>query len=98
MTNSHFLKNIDLIPIGLPGRPAPEPPSARPEFSFPDPPFRNWEFDVAIRTKDPVVIRGNLATGGANSHLQFVRARRARGDSEVVRRGEVEEGAPFDGA
>src|SRR4029453_3359024 len=27
MTNSHFLKNIDLIPIGLPGRPAPEPPS-----------------------------------------------------------------------
>ena len=30
MTNSHFLKNIDLLPIGLPGRPAPEPPSSRP--------------------------------------------------------------------
>ncbi|PYK41735.1 MAG: hypothetical protein DME60_01850 [Verrucomicrobia bacterium] len=65
LTNSHFLKNIDLIPIGLPGRPAPEPPSSRPEFSLPDPPIRNWKFDVAIKTKDPVLIRGNLATGGA---------------------------------
>src|SRR5439155_21236313 len=35
ITNRHFLKNIDLIPIGLPGRPAPEPPSSRPDFSFP---------------------------------------------------------------
>src|SRR5205814_4113862 len=26
LTNSQFLKNIDLIPIGLPGRPAPQPP------------------------------------------------------------------------
>src|SRR5437870_8872587 len=46
ITNSHFLKNIDLIPIGLPGRPAPEPPSAQPEFSFPQPPLRDWKFDV----------------------------------------------------
>ncbi len=71
MTNSHFLKNIDLIPIGLPGRPAPEPPSARPEFSFPDPPIRDWKFDVAIKTKDPVLIRGNLATGGAIADLKL---------------------------
>src|SRR5207247_11156507 len=71
MTNSHFLKNIDLIPIGLPGRPAPKPPSARPEFSFPEPPFRDWKFDVAIRTKDPVDIRGNLATGGAIADLKL---------------------------
>src|SRR5262249_42559057 len=27
LTNSRLLKNIDLIPIGLPGRPAPQPPS-----------------------------------------------------------------------
>lgn len=65
MTNSHILKNIDLIPIGLPGRPAPEPPSQRPQFSFPNPPLRDWKFNVAIKTKDPVLIRGNLATGGA---------------------------------
>jgi autotransporter translocation and assembly factor TamB len=71
MTNSHFLKNIDLIPIGLPGRPAPEPPSSRPEISLPDPPFRDWKFDVTIKTKDPVLIRGNLATGGAVGDLKL---------------------------
>jgi autotransporter translocation and assembly factor TamB len=65
LTNSHFLKNIDIIPIGLPGRPAPEPPSASPMLSFPDPPIRDWNFDVAIKTKDPFLIRGNLATGNA---------------------------------
>jgi len=71
MTNSHFLKNIDLIPIGLPGRPAPQPPSGRPDFSLPTPPFRDWKFDVAIKTKDPVLIRGNLATGGATGDLKL---------------------------
>jgi autotransporter translocation and assembly factor TamB len=71
MTNSHILKNIDLIPIGLPGRPAPEPPSERPQFSFPNPPLRDWKFDVAIKTKDPVLIRGNLATGGATADIKL---------------------------
>jgi autotransporter translocation and assembly factor TamB len=71
MTNSHILKNIDLIPIGLPGRPAPEPPTERPQFSFPDPPLRDWKFDVAIKTKDPVLIRGNLATGGAVADIKL---------------------------
>ena len=71
MTNSHFLKNIDLIPIGLPGRPAPQPPSARPDFSLPGPPFRDWKFDVVVKTKDPVLIRGNLATGGATGDLKL---------------------------
>jgi TamB, inner membrane protein subunit of TAM complex len=71
MTNSHILKNIDLIPIGLPGRPAPEPPSERPQFSFTNPPLRNWKFDVAIKTKDPVLIRGNLATGSAVADIKL---------------------------
>jgi autotransporter translocation and assembly factor TamB len=66
-TNSRFLKNIDIIPIGLPGRPAPqpEPPSSAPRLSFPNPPLRDWKFDVVIKSKDPFLIRGNLATGGA---------------------------------
>ena len=72
LTNSRFLKNIDLIPIGLPGRPAPQPPSERPEFfSLPAPPFRDWKFDVAIKTKDPVLIRGSLATGEATTDLKL---------------------------
>lgn len=67
ITNSQFLKNLDLIPIGVPGRPppGPKPPSATPELSFPNPPLRDWKFDVAIKTKDPFMIRGNLANGGA---------------------------------
>jgi hypothetical protein len=72
LTDSHILKNIDLIPIGLPGRPAPEPPAERPQlFSFTSPPLRDWKFDVAIKTKTPVEIRGDLATGGAITDLKL---------------------------
>jgi TamB, inner membrane protein subunit of TAM complex len=95
MTNSHFLKNIDLIPIGLPGRPAPEPPSSRPEFSLPDPPFRNWKFDVAIKTKDPVLIRGNLATGGAIADLKLTGTGLHPELDGVVRMENVEATLPF---
>ena len=65
LTNSHFLKDIDLIPIGLPGRPAPQPLEGRPDYSIKTPPLRDWKFDIAIKTKDPFSIRGNLANGGA---------------------------------
>ena len=67
LTDSHFLKNIDLIPIGLPGRPAPrpQPPSTRAGLSFPAPPLRDWKFDVAVKTKEPFRVQGNLANGGA---------------------------------
>jgi autotransporter translocation and assembly factor TamB len=64
-TNSEFLKDIDIIPIGLPGRPAPQPPSSTPTLSFPNPPLRDWKFDVAIKSKDPFLVRGNLADGTA---------------------------------
>ena len=67
-TNSRFFKNIDIIPIALPGRPAPhpQPPSvAPPMLSFPDPPLRDWKFDLTIKSKDPILIRGNLANGRA---------------------------------
>ena len=71
LTNSHFLKDIDLIPIGLPGRPAPQPVEDRPDFSITEPPMRDWKFDVAIKTKDPFSIRGNLANGGAIADLHL---------------------------
>jgi TamB, inner membrane protein subunit of TAM complex len=71
ITNSQVLKNLDLIPIGLPGRPPPQPPASRPQFSIPQPPLRDWKFDVTIKTKDPVLIRGNLANGKALSELHL---------------------------
>ena len=95
MTNSHFLKNIELIPIGLPGRPAPKPPSSRPEFSLPDPPLRNWKFDVAIKTKDPILIRGNLATGGATTDLKLTGTGLHPELDGVVRMQNVEATLPF---
>ena len=95
LTNSQFLKNIDLIPIGLPGRPAPEPPESRPEFSFPDPPLRDWKFDVAIKTKDPFLIRGNLANGGALVDLHLGGTGLHPGLQGLVRLENVEATLPF---
>jgi hypothetical protein len=95
MTDSRFLKNIDLLPIGLPGRPAPQPPSERPEFSLPVPPFRDWKFDVAIKTKDPVLIRGNLATGQAIGDLRLTGTGLNPGLQGVVQMQDVEATLPF---
>ena len=95
VTNSRFLKNIDLIPIGLPGRPAPQPPSERPEFSLPAPPFRDWKFIVAIKTKDPVLIRGDLATGGATGDLKLTGTGLHPGLEGVVQMQDVEATLPF---
>lgn len=96
LTNTRFLKNIDLLPIGLPGRPAPQPPAERPEFfSLPAPPFRDWKFDVAIKTKDPVLIRGNLATGEATTDLKLTGTGLKPGLQGVVHMEDVEATLPF---
>ncbi|MBA3883138.1 MAG: translocation/assembly module TamB domain-containing protein [Chthoniobacterales bacterium] len=97
ITNSRFLKNIDLIPIGLPGRPAPapEPPAATPDLSFPNPPLRDWKFDVAIKTKDPFLIRGNLANGGALVDMKLTGTGLAPKIDGSVRLQNVEATLPF---
>ena len=95
LTNSSLLKNIDLIPIGLPGRPAPQPPSDRPDFSIIDPPIRDWKFDVAVTTKDPFLIRGNLANGGAIVELQLTGTGLHPQLQGVVRLQNVEATLPF---
>lgn len=95
ITNSQLLKNIDLIPIGLPGRPAPQPPSSQPNFSIPDPPFRDWKFDVAIKTKDAFLIRGNLANGAANCDLHLMGTGLHPGLQGQVRLKNVEATLPF---
>ncbi len=63
VTRSRFFRNIDVLPIGLPGRPAPQPPEEPAMISFPDPPLRDWKFDVRIRTQDPLLVQSNLAVG-----------------------------------
>ena len=95
MTNSQFLKNLDLMPIGLPGRPAPQPPASRPTFSIPEPPLRDWKFDVIIKTKDPFLIRGNLANGGAISNLHLTGTGLHPGLDGYVRLQNVDATLPF---
>ncbi len=95
LTDSHILKNIELIPIGLPGRPPPQPPSAGPEISVTAPPLRDWKFDVAIKTKNPVEIRGNLASGGATVDLKLTGTGLHPGLQGVVQLKNVEATLPF---
>lgn len=75
VTNSRFFREIDILPIGLPGRPKPKPREApsNKTVSFDKPPLRDWKFDVAIKTRpdDPFRIRGNLANGGASLDLKL---------------------------
>ena len=95
LTDSHILKNIELIPIGLPGRPPPQPPAATPELSVTTPPLRDWKFDVKITTKSPVEIRGNLASGGATVDLKLTGTGLRPGLQGVVQLKNVEATLPF---
>jgi len=65
ITKSRFFKEIEILPLELPGRPAPAPPSIPGPPSINIPPFNNWKFALKIHTKDPFIIQGNLANGQA---------------------------------
>ncbi len=66
ITQSRFFKEIEILPLELPGRPAPAPPPAPPANpSIDTPPLRDWKFALKIHTKDPFIIQGNLANGSA---------------------------------
>ncbi|HEX8295249.1 MAG TPA: translocation/assembly module TamB domain-containing protein, partial [Chthoniobacteraceae bacterium] len=76
IVHSRFFKEIDILPIALPGKPKPVPKSAQTgptTVSFPEAPLRDWKFDLAIKTRedDPFLIRGNLANGAATVNLRL---------------------------
>jgi len=66
ITKSRFFKEIEILPLELPGRPAPKPP-AMPATnpSIDTPPLRDWKFALKIHTVDPFIVQGNLANGAA---------------------------------
>ena len=71
ITDSRFFKDIDILPLNLPGRPPPQPPpAAPPPISVTTPPFNAWRFNIAVRTDDPFLIQSNLARGRVSVHLQ----------------------------
>ncbi|MEI8108249.1 MAG: translocation/assembly module TamB domain-containing protein, partial [Verrucomicrobiota bacterium] len=77
LTQSRFFKEIDILPIALPGRnsrPTPRSVQSRyPSISFPQFPFRDWKLDLAIKTHpdDPFRLRGNLTNGAAVFDLKL---------------------------
>jgi autotransporter translocation and assembly factor TamB len=72
VVQSRFFKEIDILPIALPGKPKPVPKTAPTDvnISLP-PPLDAWKFDLAIKTRedDPFRIRGNLANGRVSLNL-----------------------------
>lgn len=76
VTHSRFFKEIDILPIALPGKAKPAPKTAKvvsTGVSFPNAPLRDWKFDLAIKTRpgDAFLIRGNLANGAAALDLKL---------------------------
>jgi hypothetical protein len=75
IAQSRFNKEIQILPILMPGRPKPVPRevSQPMTISFPNPPLRDWKFDIAIVTinEDPFVVRGNLAKGRVSVDLRL---------------------------
>jgi len=71
ITDSRFFKDIDILPLNLPGRPPPQPPAgAMPKIAVETPPFKDWKFNIGIRTDDQFLIQSNLARGRVTINLQ----------------------------
>ena len=71
ITNSRFFKDIDILPLNLPGRPPPQPPAgAMPKIAIETPPFKDWKFNIIVRTDNPFLVQSNLARGRVTVNLQ----------------------------
>lgn len=69
ITKSRFFREVDILPIGLPGRPAPKPARGWGRMATEVAPFRDWSYRVAIVTAEPFVVKGNLANGTIEANL-----------------------------
>jgi len=70
ITDSRFFQDIDILPLNLPGQPAPQPPKTPPNVSIDTPPFNNWKFNISVETANPFKIQSNLARGSVVINLQ----------------------------
>ncbi|MEI6560814.1 MAG: translocation/assembly module TamB domain-containing protein [Verrucomicrobiota bacterium] len=71
VTKSRFFREIEILPIGLPGRPVPKPANGWFHLSIDTSPFRNWAYDLAIQTVEPFAVKGNLANGSIAGDLHL---------------------------
>jgi hypothetical protein len=67
-------KEIEFLPLSLPNDLPPPPPSTtlgtQGAPALP-PPFDRWNFDIAIKTRDPIRLMGNVARGNAVADLKL---------------------------
>ena len=68
-------KDLELIPIGVPSSAVAKvnlpSVSSKKSRTLPIPePFGNWTLDVNVSTEDPILIRGNLASGNIDGSMQ----------------------------
>lgn len=79
LVDSLFYRDIELLPIGKPfttpsaaSLPKLDAKAAKAEAGRVPAPFNRWGLDVRVRTKDPFLIRGNLASGRVDVDLKAV--------------------------
>jgi hypothetical protein len=73
--DSLYYRDFEILPVRMPFNAPSRPklPAIDPEEkteAVPEP-FRNWALDVRVRTRDPLLIRGNLADGVAVADVRF---------------------------
>jgi hypothetical protein len=75
LVDSLFYRDFEILPVRVPfTAPArPRLPAIDPEEKTADlpAPFSNWALDVRVRTRDPLLIRGNLARGSAVADIRI---------------------------
>lgn len=82
LVRGRVFKEIEYLPLSLPNSLPPPPPPVKRSTAKPSapPPFDQWTVDVAVRTKDPIRLLGNVLNGGVTVHLD---ARGTGGQPEI---------------
>jgi len=73
LVRGRVFKEIEFLPLSLPNQlPPPPPPTSLARTGPPalPPPLDAWTFDLAIRTRDPVRLMGNVARGSVVADLR----------------------------
>lgn len=75
IVDSLYYRDFEILPVRVPFTAPSRPslPAIDPDeksAELPEP-FRNWTLDVRLRTRDPLLIRGNLANGTAVADVRF---------------------------
>ncbi len=75
LVDSLYYRDFEILPVRVPftapSRPRLPAIDADETAAAIPAPFANWALDVRVRTRDPVLIRGNLANGSATADVRF---------------------------